>query len=265
FGGGVICYSRLARCLGDDQPFYGLQSPGLEGECQPISDMAGLAAHHVAAMRSVQPHGPYLLGGWSFGGLVAFEIARQMHQQGDEVALLALFDAEPFFTRDTEADYINEAGEQAIFLMGLFGKVLPITAEQLAARSPDEQMLYMIDVAKKANQIPLDFGLSEARRWLKLLLAHRQAGLSYTPQPYAGPATPFAAAAARRSDEPVPTGGWEQFVTGKLQTRTVPGDHRSMMSEPNIEGLAAQLRHSIEEAGQELPGFTSGHELMATP
>ncbi|HLO02368.1 MAG TPA: amino acid adenylation domain-containing protein, partial [Symbiobacteriaceae bacterium] len=89
-GGGVACYQPLAQALGLEQPLYGLQSPGLSGEaCDQIES---LAATYLEAMRSVQPAGPYQLGGWSLGGLIAYEMARQLTAAGEAVALIALVD-----------------------------------------------------------------------------------------------------------------------------------------------------------------------------
>ena len=91
-GGGAAAYTGLARALGDGRPVFALESPGLHGE-EPPDTIEGIAARCLRAVRSVQAEGPYLLAGWSMGGAVAFEMARQMHARGMEVALLALLDA----------------------------------------------------------------------------------------------------------------------------------------------------------------------------
>jgi pimeloyl-ACP methyl ester carboxylesterase len=92
-GGNVLCYLDLARHLGEDQPFYGLQASGIDGEGEPKSRIEGMAGYYIEAIREIQPQGPYLLGGWSFGGVVAFEMAQQLHSSGEQVALLALIDS----------------------------------------------------------------------------------------------------------------------------------------------------------------------------
>lgn len=264
FGGGVICYSPLANHFADDRPFYGLQAPGLDDEREPLSDMAALASNHIEAMRSIQPEGPYLIGGWSFGGKVAFETAQQLRAQGEEVSLLALIDAEPVYSREVDADYITEAGDQAIFLMGLFRKALPISFERLSGLDSEGQLLYMIQVAKDARLLPPDFGLPEAKRWLELLFAHRTAGLNYTPEPYSGPVTLLKAAEGLPEENTDPTDGWAEFVTGELRVRMVPGDHRSMMSESNVAGLAQALMACIDEANQDSSAMTPPSlELLA--
>ena len=92
-GGSILCYAGLSRRLGPDQPFYGLQHPGLDGEWAPYTRIEEMASDYLTALRAVQPEGPYLLGGWSLGGIVAFEMAQQLEARGQKVALLALLDA----------------------------------------------------------------------------------------------------------------------------------------------------------------------------
>src|SRR2546425_6293135 len=94
-GGNVLEYHELARMLGPDQPFYGLQAKGLSGEEQPHTSITEMAAHYLREMREVQPEGPYLLGGRSSGGTIAFEMACQLAAEGQKVAMLALLDTYP--------------------------------------------------------------------------------------------------------------------------------------------------------------------------
>ncbi|MDZ8080625.1 MAG: amino acid adenylation domain-containing protein [Nostoc sp. DcaGUA01] len=89
--GVVFPYYELAHQLGQNQPFYGLQPIGIDGET-PLNRIEDMASHYIEALRSVQPKGPYFLGGWSFGGWVAFEMAQQLQNSGEEVALLAVLD-----------------------------------------------------------------------------------------------------------------------------------------------------------------------------
>ncbi|HEX4147968.1 MAG TPA: thioesterase domain-containing protein, partial [Pirellulales bacterium] len=108
-GGTVFCYRELAAALGEDQPFYGLQAQGLDGRHAPHTRLEDMAAHYIRAMRKVQPAGPYHLGGWSLGGNIAFEMACQLREQGDEVGLLALLDAGAMAPNQkaTEEDFLT--------------------------------------------------------------------------------------------------------------------------------------------------------------
>ena len=86
--GSVGYYAKLARDLNPDQPFYGVQSLGLEAEQEPLTRVEEMASYYLEAIRLIQRRGPYRLGGHSSGGLIAFEMARQLHQQGEDVELL---------------------------------------------------------------------------------------------------------------------------------------------------------------------------------
>jgi thioesterase domain-containing protein len=91
--GDVFCYVRLAQHLGGDQPFYAFEPPGVDGSQPPLTSIEALARLYVQDIRAFQANGPYLIGGYCMGGIVAFELARQLQQQGQEVALLVLFDS----------------------------------------------------------------------------------------------------------------------------------------------------------------------------
>ena len=80
FFGDVICYINLARHLGPDQPFYGIEARGLDGAEEPFVDVKTMAGYYVDLIRTIQPHGPYALGGLCFGGVIAFEMAQQLRQ-----------------------------------------------------------------------------------------------------------------------------------------------------------------------------------------
>jgi hypothetical protein len=86
-GGNVLVFARLAKLLGDDQPFYGLQAQGLDGKAKPYTRVEDMARHYMEEIRAVQPQGPYLLGGTCTGGLVAYEIAQQLTARGETVRL----------------------------------------------------------------------------------------------------------------------------------------------------------------------------------
>ena len=91
--GDVYSYVRLARQLGPDQPFYAFEAPGIDGVEPPVTSIEVLAGRYLADLRAFQPDGPYFIGGFCVGGIVAFELARQLRAQGQDVALLALFES----------------------------------------------------------------------------------------------------------------------------------------------------------------------------
>ncbi|MBI4576845.1 MAG: amino acid adenylation domain-containing protein [Planctomycetes bacterium] len=94
-GGHVLCYRDLALGLASGRPVHGLRARGLDGECEPLRDLVAMAEAYVGEARRVVGEGPWLLAGWSMGGLVAFEMARLLRTAGEEVGLLCLVDALP--------------------------------------------------------------------------------------------------------------------------------------------------------------------------
>ena len=177
--GSVLGYVELARHLGSDQPFYGLQAPGLDDESEPVAQVEALAARYVAAVRGVQPGGPYLLGGWSIGGVIAFEMARQLRRQGHEVALLALLDsfAPPYARRNGLAD-ADDATLLAAFVQDLGGYVETDPAhavEALRRRDPDERLDDVLEWARRAGTLPPDIDRTQIGRRLRVFRANVQA------------------------------------------------------------------------------------------
>jgi thioesterase domain-containing protein/acyl carrier protein len=212
--GDVSCYAELARRLGADQPFYGLQSGGLEAGQQPPPSIERMASRYLESVRRVQPTGPYLLGGWSMGGLIAYEMAVQLERQGERVALLALIDANAHLAKHGPLEEEVDALLKALF------------ASELRQRPGSERL--------------------QALR--QLLEHHLRATWSYVPRPYGGPLTLL-----RPSHSPVPTlraqdNGWRPLAKGGVEVHELPGDHHSMLRAPHVERLAQRLRASLDSA-----------------
>jgi thioesterase domain-containing protein/acyl carrier protein len=167
-GGNVIYFYHLARHLGSDQPFYGLQARGLDGEQMPHTQVEDMAAYYIEALQTVQPQGPYLLGGHSFGSYVAFEMALQLLHQGQEVALLAILDTpaplptnKPVeFEHDDDARYLTML---AMTIEQLVGKKLSVSYEDLQPLAPNEQLNYFLERLKTANVFPPEAKLPQLR------------------------------------------------------------------------------------------------------
>lgn len=241
--GQVLCYLELARYLGTDQPFYGLQDNNTY-ETGAVSDVPipEMARYYIDAMRSVQPDGPYILGGWSFGGLVAYEMAQQLTQEGSEVPLLILLDtATPAF--------IDDAGEEddASLLSILANEMgMKISDEELRVLSPEAQLLH---VAGEMEKIHLVFDDSRAylKRQLEIFKSRVRVISQYSPRPYSGRTIFFSADdPITDSDAPVdPTRGFEKLA-GSLELYKIDGHHHRMARGENARLMAEMLRERIE-------------------
>jgi amino acid adenylation domain-containing protein len=218
--GTVLAYVDLARHLPPDQPFYGLESLGLNEERKPYTQVEDMATHYTKAMLAVQPQGPYLLGGWSFGGLVAFEMARQLQAQGQQVSFLGLFDTSPMAVEELQeqddADYWEDvfAGDDSSIL-----------------------------------GIPSELDCNQRQQLIEVFKSHIQAAHSYKPQPYAGKVTLFLSSEEEVAvDSENSTGGWGKLANKGVEIHRVPGNHYTMMSKPHVQVLAEQLQVCLEES-----------------
>ncbi len=240
--GTVLCYRELARLLGPDQPFYGLQAPGLAGEREPFARIEEMAAHYLEAVRQVQPRGPYSLGGWSLGGVVAFEMARQLHSRGEQVDLLALMDAS-FLSHAREARELVDPADMLVFLnelTGPWGTGLPVPAEALLDLSSENQLLHILDHAKAASLLPSEVELSEAQAFFQVIRSNLLALARYVPGVYSGGATLFRAAEVRPGAATTTEAPWREKVA-RLEVLEAPGDHYTMLEQPHVEVLAQRL------------------------
>jgi thioesterase domain-containing protein/non-ribosomal peptide synthetase component F/acyl carrier protein len=260
-GGDVLCYGPLARHLGPDQPFYGFQSPGLEEDGATFDTLEAMAAHYVAEMRRTAPP-PYRIGGWSLGGVVAFEMARQLAAGGAhagtaaDVALLAILDSPPGLdpgqTVLTAATYDDDAwwlAAIADYAAGLWGKDLGLSYEALRAFDGEERLRRFHARLQDVGLPGSAAGLEQLRRLLATFKANTRALERYRLAPYAGPVTLFRAADGAADGSPAGAAfGWPAFTPLPVEVEEVPGDHLRCLAEPQVQVLAARLRAHLDRA-----------------
>jgi amino acid adenylation domain-containing protein len=242
-GGGVLCYADLARALGPDQPLYGLQAPGLDGERPPFDEVGVLADLYLEALQAVRPAGPWHLGGWSFGGLVAYEMACRLAERGEAIGLVAILDAP---LRD--APEVSQADDVELLVRGLgevFLQAVPVDPAELRGLDTRAQVALVLDRAWRAGLVPDDFDEIRAAGLVEVFKANLRAARTWEPHPYSGRITVVRAAG---SDVLGPDldGGWGAFADAGVVT--VPGDHHRMVAPPNVETLAQALRAALDGA-----------------
>jgi amino acid adenylation domain-containing protein/non-ribosomal peptide synthase protein (TIGR01720 family) len=285
-GGNVLCYAELARRLGPDQPFYGLQAttPAAAAAAAPPEAAAAppsleqLAAAYLDEVRHVQPSGPYLLGGWSMGGVVAYEMARQLELAGEEVGLVALIDAgapgDGVAGAAGDTGGIDGATLAAWFardLGGQAGREVAIRAEELRPLGREDRLHLLWQRARQAQVLPPDVAAAELDRHLDLFARNWQALLAYVPGPYRGrldllPAGdgdgghggPDAQAGAVRQSGAAgqagdggrqdPVAAWTALAAGGAAVHRLPGDHYSILRPPHLAELAAALDACLSRA-----------------
>ena len=245
-GGHVFPYVQLAHALGPDQPCYGLQARGLEEGRDPHTRIEDMAACYLEALRTVQHEGPYLLGGWSMGGVIAFEMAQQLHAQGQRVALLALLDAriptpdEQFTEEDFEAKLLLDS-------VRYFGLSLD-SGESLARLPQDELFTRVLEQAKSASLVPQEIEVSQAQRFVQLLKSDFRATQDYVLHRYPSHVTLFKASEELAGTSSDPTLGWGAWAAGGVEVHVVPGNHATMVYKPHVAVLAEKLKAGLSKA-----------------
>ena len=258
----VLGFYHLAYHLGSEQPFYGLQPRGLDGEFDPLNRIEDIAACYIEAVQTIQPQGPYYLGGYSFGATVAFEMSQQLAGHGHEVAFLALMDSTVQAPIEKPA-YIDNKETRALTFFGLgqriesfFEKKVELSYDTLLTLAPDEQLDYVSEQMKVAG-IPA--GSKQLRGFLQVYYADSKAMELYVQRNlHPIPITLFRAEISRPIAPELseiwkeiltdPTWGWSRFSSEPIDLHYLPGDHVTMMTEPHVMTLAKQIRICISEA-----------------
>ncbi|RAM49069.1 MAG: non-ribosomal peptide synthetase [Hapalosiphonaceae cyanobacterium JJU2] len=245
-GGNILCYQYLSYHLGSEQPFYGIQSVGINPKNEPHTSIEQMAAYYIQELKFIQAHGPYFLLGWSLGGLIAFDMARQLVDQGEQVALLGLIDSYPFVASPGQRP---EPESEAEILANLSKEYLDLCSEELQKLAPDKQLIYVIEQAKQRKLIPENIDMAHARHFLKIYKLNSQAGRNYKPQYYSNPIVLFRAINKEKSleNDPAYYYDWSQLVE-KVETYFVPADHHNIVEPPQVEVLAAEIRKSLNQA-----------------
>jgi thioesterase domain-containing protein len=237
-GANVLIYRPLSRHLGSDQPVYALQAQGLDGRARPLTRVEDMAALYIKEMRAVQHEGPYFLLGASFGGLVIYEMAQQLLEQNQQVALLAMLNTNcPVYSFGKRirchVGHLMEKGPrqyaQGIVSRRFTGRVSEKKNDTANGLDPEIQKV----LAK-------DSGVDESL--VRTILAIMAAAEEYVPaRGFPGKITFFLARDAKRDFEDNRL-AWRKLAGAGLEVHVVPGTHTSMREEPHVAELAAKLR-----------------------
>jgi oxalate---CoA ligase len=269
--GTAIGMQPLATAMHEDLTFYCLQAKGLDGS-EPFATVEEAAACYLNEMRGVQPHGPYYLGGYCFGGFVAFEMARMLEQEGETVATLILIDAfNPAFLRN------STASKMLLYLFKFYAKRLGMHLRRMSRLSPSEWLGYVggrvkaIFVhagrygenvervkAKQAGRNPYaaeedaahaDAPSSEFEQLIKgLERVGPDVARKFTPQPYGGGAVLFRV--SERSDDPYEDFylGWRRVIRGAMESYEIDATHESILTEPDVQALAKKIDVKLQKS-----------------
>ena len=242
-GGNIMIFQDLCKNLGDDQPFYGLQAQGLDGESEPLTSVEAMAAQYLSEIRQIQPQGPYIFGGMCLGGLIAYEMAQQTQASGDDVALVVLLDArnpssmlamdENDITDNNTLNKIKNKLKQGDLLNTLKRKAGRLTTKVV------KNTTWTIK-EKVGNQ----FVDQEKRFYKHIWDANAIARKAYIPKPYTGDILALLAAEAPDGSPRDPKRGWAKLAP-QLEVIKVPGRHDTVVREPQVKGLAQSINQRL--------------------
>jgi acyl-CoA synthetase (AMP-forming)/AMP-acid ligase II/thioesterase domain-containing protein len=263
-GGTVLELQGLAHHFGPDRPFYGIQAAGAAENSQPYGHIEPMAAYYLKELRTVQPAGPYYLGGFSFGGSVALEMAQQLHACGQNVAFLAILDHTPPPTRFWSFTWtptlwfdflINVGrwlmddiwhagrGERLGVMCGKVRQFMKRLGKAFRAPEPSSGKTDVEEVFEVSN-------MPETFR--RLLETHCQALRDYVPRQYPGRITLFRARTRPLFRLHGDDLGWRPLAGGGLEVVTIRGNHETLLREPRVADLAASLLTHLAKAQSSL-------------
>jgi thioesterase domain-containing protein/acyl carrier protein len=211
----------LPKYMGKDQPFYGIFHQGEDGHPMRWTTVKSMAGHYISELRSARPHGPYFLAGYSFGGIIAYEMAQHLKAAGEEVPVLVIFDMYD-----------------------------PVEYRKVSQREVPWHAYFKERLVKRISQYYFDRGrpLPTRFRHNYIIGVYDEAIRTYEPEPFHGPITLMR---TRGSTGPHDM-GWTKWASGGVEIRMVPGDHYNMIKEPHVRALAAQLNDVVRKSMQRM-------------
>ncbi|MEU1849965.1 type I polyketide synthase [Streptomyces sp. NPDC019990] len=240
-GGPTSVYLPLTGLLPNDQPVYGLE------RVEELNTVEDKAAHYLVILRDIQPDGPYHLLGWSFGGCLAYEVARQLNEQGQPVGFLGLIDTilpAALPQQDSPEFLLERFGRFAEYIEKTYGHRLDLPYEELAA-TPDERQIDVIMRLVADAGLDMSPGVMEHQR---TSYVDARVGERYVPRPHDGHVVLYRAQQAQRLTTALDPRylrqeadlGWAPLC-GSLEIVPVEGDHLSLIDPPHVETIARHV------------------------
>jgi thioesterase domain-containing protein/acyl carrier protein len=260
--GNVLGFHDLANYMGKDQPFYGIQAEGLDGKPFNKRSIRDMAYNYLKEIRKVQPRGPYFIGGWCMGGLIAYEMAQILQANDEQASLLAMIEApfeEIYPKRLPEITFlqrvINKVSDrirfESLVLKSLSSKrKLSYISGKMKTRLTNYQVKLEKIIGSFLSRFNLSIKHSFVYKLTYLYNAHVEAIVSYKPQPYTGKVSVFKANRQPLGIYSEPTLGWGNFFKGEVEIFEFPGHHLNTFIDPSLRVLANQLNSCINKAKQ---------------
>jgi thioesterase domain-containing protein/acyl carrier protein len=269
FFGLAHCYRELSDLLGPDQPFYGLQSQGLEEGQQPLTSIPEMASFYLKAIRSVQPFGPYQLAGWSMGALIAYEIAQQLLAVGETTSFLGLLEGRPRLNAILSPEVSPPAEGQFPVSRETREKLVDIStsdvgiSENESIRTMREAGInpYFLD-GEETHPVPVPLSANQLRRLMAVVTLNLRAIGTYMMKPYAGRVCLFRVPVSDHEDESY---GWSQLALGGIQINEISGTHETFLAAPSVNMIATQLNRYLASGQPDSRSEETAHADLTMP
>jgi len=243
----VLIFNALAQGLSKDQPVYGLQSRGLNGITEPHDNIHKMAADYITEILASNPDGPYALAGFSYGGIVAFEMARQLLAKGKKVTILAQFDTYVF----PQYYFHNRVTKNLISAMYLIGKIIFVIANMFSSKKNFVRRAELIKLQIKGWYLRLKYGKEKQFEMqfnvpLKMQTNHNRATDRYTITPQDIVIDLFRANEEVNLVHDHKFLGWTKMAKKGIRKHMVVGNHVDMFEKPHVKDFAEKLQHVLD-------------------
>ncbi|NHB95071.1 thioesterase domain-containing protein [Photorhabdus stackebrandtii] len=247
--GSAMCYIPLATTLAF--PLYAFQSPLLNKQSmyKPIDTVETLAAMYIKEMLKVQEQGPFVLGGWSFGGIVAFEMARQLESNGHEVSKLFLFDSAAPGKAYKELNMVKILNLCLEEIVEQFGTRIDIDLKSMSELTNNEILDVVLNTIKAPGGFAPDADVAMLERMIDTCLVNSRVSSEYTAGTVNTDAILFRAKDSSHMEEMLVSPnevkerglGWSQYISGDLIVEDIDGHHMSIMFQPNVNAISTVI------------------------
>jgi acyl carrier protein len=246
-GGNVLLYRQLVKHLGSDQPVYGLQAKGLDGNEPFHTRLEDMAAEYISEIQKLQPDGPYYLGGYCMGGTIAYEIARQLDKKGCQIALVAMFDTYNGWKKENLLRRIRHQYQRVLFHI-LNYSMIDRTARKafVNEKVQESKRRILLWFAVKVSRILYKIKLRNKKPLVIMDHINDKAVLDYVAKPYSGKIDVFRDTSAYAGYED-PYLGWGNGLTGSVEAHQLKVYPAGTLNEPFVSELASKLRVCIDK------------------
>lgn len=245
-----LTYSVLAQKLGKDQPLYALQSLGLDTKQQPLNTIKEMAATYIKAIREIQPNSPYIIGGYSLGGLIAWEIVHQIEAAGEKVKNLLIIDTHPPLLNSEVETQPDDDIALLVFIteqIGIhFNVNLNISYTELAALNAEQRLEYILQILQKHQLVAPNSGKDLITGLINVYKANSQASLYYQPQPIKSSVSLFTTPGLAAQFPQDATLGWGKLTSTKTSVYIVSGNHNTLLQSPHVQQLSTAIQATLQ-------------------